>query len=561
MTTATQRYFYIVFALLFAVGMHYFNNNFGGVGLELPFNLVVWCFVSILIGLGLWQVQKNNILITSKLLVYSTIFYAVLLLPLLYGNNALTIYSSQRLIGLFAGLLFLFSLYQIDFTSKSLTKLIGWILIGVVIEATLGIFQQYVLTSDNWLNYNPETSRPFGIFQQPNVMSTFMVMGLALSAYLLSLSKEEHTDQRLIVLVSFLASHIIILNESRTATISLFVLLAGTAPFLFKKAQKSNLQRWYTSILLGISIPLIISFLNSSEPATKGIIDFNRLHIYTTSLSIIYENLVFGTGYGSFDVVFQHSQIENINNIKPGFILPTNTAHPHNEILLWGVEGGLLPIVAILTLLTTMLHQYFRKGWRVGLFCSSIIFPAAFHSMTELPFYHSAIVWVTFIFTLYALEKSLNKMKANQLPHYIKLRVLAIAIPIVTISYMLTGLYTFYCVENFVKSDFRQTEYLQKIINRTPLLAKIEFQWYILPLLKSKDTESTKYFISETEKIIKHSPRDIYYHALSQGYIKIRDYDRYIQTYEEGKAIFPQSTYFQNAPLTRPSKHNPVPSN
>ncbi|QYJ93410.1 PglL family O-oligosaccharyltransferase [Shewanella spartinae] len=554
MTTATQRYFYIIFALMFAVGMHYFHNNFGGVGLELPFNLVVWCFVSILIGLGLWQTQTNNIVIKSKLLIYSTIFSITLFFPLLYVNNELAIYSTQRLVGLLAGLAFLFSIYQLNFSASSREKLIVWILIGVIIEAVLGFFQQYILTTNNWFNYNPEISPPFGIFQQPNVMSTFMVMGLALSAYLLSSAKEGNTSQRLLMLTSLLASYMVILNGSRTATISLFVLLVGTAPFLFKKAQKNHLQQWYASILLGISIPLIISFFYSTDLPTKGIVDFNRLHIYTTSLSVLYENLLFGTGYGSFDVVFQHSQVGNINNIKPGFIFPTNTAHPHNEILLWGIEGGLLPIIAALTLFTAMLHRYFKKGWRIGLFCVAIIFPAAFHSMTELPFYHSAIVWITFLFTLYVLEAKFFDMESLSLPRFIKLKIASLAIPAITISYMLTGLYTFHCVENFVKSEYRQRAFLTNIINPTPLLPMVEYQLYLLPLLKSNDIESTEYFISKTKKLIKHSPRDTYYHGLIQAYIKLRDYEHYLETYNEGKMIFPQSIYFQNAPMTRPSK-------
>jgi len=60
-----------------------------------------------------------------------------------------------------------------------------YLLLGAVaIEALLGLVQYYLLVPGNWIGYDTRTNRPYGIFQQPNVMASFMATGLALAIWL-----------------------------------------------------------------------------------------------------------------------------------------------------------------------------------------------------------------------------------------------------------------------------------------------------------------------------------------------------------------------------------------
>ena len=56
------QFFVIVFALYVLLGAHFFMHNPGGSGLSLPFNMVGWIFVAILIATGLWLVTQQGAL-------------------------------------------------------------------------------------------------------------------------------------------------------------------------------------------------------------------------------------------------------------------------------------------------------------------------------------------------------------------------------------------------------------------------------------------------------------------------------------------------------------------
>ncbi|QYJ97296.1 Wzy polymerase domain-containing protein [Shewanella alkalitolerans] len=550
MTTATQRYFYIVFALMFAVGMHYYQYNYGGLGLTIPANLVTWSFVSILIGLALWQCSKTNKIYYSKLLIATSICVLILFMPILYGNNELLKYSAQRLTGLIAGLVFLFSLYQINLAKSNLNQLVLWILAGVIVEGIICLVQEYVFIDQIWLQHPPE-DRPYGIFKQPNVASTFFVMGIALSAYLLAYNKyKSKYYQPVICLASFLASWMVILNSSKTATISLFMVLALSAPTLYKRCGAKQLRMWYLSILIGLSVPMIINILDRGY-SPRELVDNIRPTLYTISLLLISKNIFTGTGYGSFGISFHKAQADYIENHEfKANQFGYNAGHPHNELLLWGVEGGILPVLALLSLALFILRNYFSNGWRKGLFFTAIIFPAGFHTLTELPFYHSSIVFITFIFTLFLIEKTISPIEHKIRPGWLEFKITAITIPLATVIFMITGMQTLTKLHQFETSEFNDNKYLTEIVNPIAIVNGIEYAWFLQPLLhKKSDFTSIRYFISEVEALLKYWPRAKLYKELSDAYLLIGEKQLAIQAYQTGKRLFPYSHEFQSPPL------------
>ena len=58
----TGKVFWIIFASYTLFGMHFFMHNQGGAGLYLPFNMLGWSFIAVLISLGLWQGEIVNVL-------------------------------------------------------------------------------------------------------------------------------------------------------------------------------------------------------------------------------------------------------------------------------------------------------------------------------------------------------------------------------------------------------------------------------------------------------------------------------------------------------------------
>ncbi|MFT6142098.1 MAG: O-antigen polymerase, partial [Psychromonas sp.] len=105
------------------------------------------------------------------------VFLSALILfciPLFYPNNALADQSYTRLMGIFTGLLLFISLQQFQFDKKNLEKLLLLIVLAGFIQACYSLTQDYLLPADNIFGYDVGYGRPYGIFQQPNVLASFM---------------------------------------------------------------------------------------------------------------------------------------------------------------------------------------------------------------------------------------------------------------------------------------------------------------------------------------------------------------------------------------------------
>ena len=160
----TIKAFGMVSVLYWLLGMHFFMHNPGGSGLYLPFNAWGWIFASSVIGLGLWQVTLRQRLVVSPLQIGLWLGGLLLLLPMAYPGFELKDYAIPRLLGLFTGLLFLLCLYQWQLAREARDRLLYLLLGAVAIEALLGLVQYYLLTPGNWLGYDTQTNRPYGIF-------------------------------------------------------------------------------------------------------------------------------------------------------------------------------------------------------------------------------------------------------------------------------------------------------------------------------------------------------------------------------------------------------------
>lgn len=116
-----------------------------------------------------------------------------------------------------------------------------------------------------------------------------------------------------------------------------------------------------------------------------------------------------GWGYGSFEYAFQHFRIELV---PPTRVLEI-ARHPHNELLYWWVEGGLVALLGISLLILgggRLLLQVFRHDRRAfstgaanagetSALCLALL-PMLIHTQLEYPFYLSAMHWMVFLLLL-----------------------------------------------------------------------------------------------------------------------------------------------------------------
>lgn len=481
--------FLIVFAALFLLGMHYFQFNAGGSGLQLPFNISACLFISALLSLCLWQIALNKKLIYSRFALHFMLVAALLSVPLLYfvfqaGGFELTVQSLPRLLVLYAGCCLFLGFQQFSFSKSQLHLILYCILFGVLIQACYGFVQFYLmgqweLIDASILGYAPAHMRPFGVFQQPNVMATFMATGLMLSLYLLLFDnwRQQHWILKATLFaVPLLAAMSLVLNLSRTGFISTAIGFALFAPAFIKSQQKIK-YLWLLLFMAGLVLALA-SFQQTPPGRDVGqmVRMGPRYETYIHCLEMILQKPLLGWAYGSFETAFLSStRIEGDRHQMMSF---GHLDHPHNELLFWVVEGGLIALLAMLFAawkIIQLLLAVGKKNTAEACAALALIWPILLHTQTEYPFYHSIVLWLVFVFLLFFIDTKVASYRSIASPFSLSLKFLSLAFTGFMAWFLLTSLATCFYLQQYDlrgRSDF---SLLEKI--RNPMAFQTRYDW------------------------------------------------------------------------------------
>ena len=539
--------------VVYLLAMHFFMPNPGGSGLALAFNPTTWLGVACALAIGLYQIGTNGTLKYNKLTVGLFLCCVMLTLPALYTNSNLSL-SIGRLVGLWVGLLLFVTLQQFRFSNKQKQRLLWFITIAVFIEAMFGWIQFFLLEPGNLFGYNTIKNRPYGIFQQPNVMASFLATGLALSGYLLTRHPRKYgrkvSEVALLYLMPIATIPLLIFLASRTGWLGAILSVAFLLPYLYRFATKKRFLGWSLAIIAGLGLGISHNMLSEqgSLAAQKTHIESPRQYTFPQAFDMLIEKPFTGYGYGRFEpeyIVYTARQHQLNANYKPGL---ASMDHPHNELLYWGVEGGLLPLVGILLAAILVLSRIAQstKGSRLALF--ALFVPILLHSQLEYPFYHSAIHWITFVILLYWVDQRTASYRQSSLSFVSQtmLRVLSLVVPIITSFYMLSTLHTNYVLTNFERSHPKNPEILEQVSN--PVVWKDRYDWDIFSTylnigLYQQDPKFIQPYIDWSLEIIENKPRPAFYNNLILAYQGLGDTVKAEQIRREAQFLFPNRDF------------------
>lgn len=510
----TTRGMVIVSALYWLLGMHFFMHNPGGAGLYLPFNAWGWIFASLVIALGLWQVTLRQRLVISSLQLGLWLGALLLLLPMAYPGFELQDFAIPRLLGLFAGLLFLFVLYQWQLASRARDRLLYLLLGAVAIEALLGLVQYYLLTPGNWIGYDIRVNRPYGIFQQPNVMASFMATGLALAIWL-ELRREGNPwlkGLRYGVIVS--TSLLLVVLQSRVGQLGGLLALILLVPQLYRQRQ---LGRMLSLVALGFAFGLVSQYGMSG--VKRGIEIYQsggyRPIYWAYCTKLISQMPWTGWGYGSFESVFlQHYMADKAQH--PAMVqIEYNLDHPHNEFLYWAVEGGIAPMIGMVLMGGALLWRVSRAGWVRGPALLALVTPILLHTQTEYPFYHAIAHWWALLLLVHVLDAEVEEGAEVSWREYtyrpwLLLRFAAIAIPLIVVPFMLTAIHTAWVVTQYERGGYKQPALLLDIVNPMAWLTRVEFDVNAVRLavgLRANNPTELEAYLDWGQEFVRHTPR------------------------------------------------------
>ncbi len=551
----TQRIVWIMLGLYALLGMHFFMHNQGGYGLYLPFNMVGWAFISVLISIGIWHLTLVKQLTFSRTQLWFLAGVAILLVPFLNPQVEWNAQAQPRFLAIAAGLLLFFALSQFRFTEQQRLGLLYLLLGAVVIEAVYGLVQFFILKDGNWFGYNVKTNRPYGIFQKDSVFSSFLAAGLAMTFYLQRWDSKVLTSrwrQALLSLILVATPLLLIQVQSRAGIYGAILATACMLPVLWSYNRRIF---WWSVALLVISFSVGLVFYTSaraegSYELTSG---YRKLY-WSHLLSMLPQSPWLGHGYGSFEYTFLHDFYAP-EHITPDMrLMEENLDHPHNEVLFWLHEGGIVAVIGLLVFATGYIRSLFKcAGWAKRISLLALVLPLLFHAMVEYPFYHSVAHFFLFIVFLWLADAESGLQKVYACSYWFLARVVAILIPLIVVPFMLTGLQAAYVLTKYDRMKDKNPQMLEQIVNPLPLMMMYEFQMRSVQLTFSAamhDKAGLESYIDWAKEFLHNTPRAVVYSRLVYSLQLLGDKEQAQFWLDEGKRVFPRAEFLQKMSLS-----------
>ncbi|MGR6841281.1 PglL family O-oligosaccharyltransferase [Aliivibrio wodanis] len=543
---------------LFFVCAHFFQPNPGGSGLHLAFNAISWIPASIAIAIGVFHIAKQGLLKYSTLTLVLSLSVILLSIPLFY-HDASPELALGKFLGLWAGLIFFITLQQFAFSNKQKQWLLWCIIGSVLIETSIGYIQYIFLKEGNGFGYNVIVNRPYGIFQQPNVMASFLATGLAIASYFLARQPTKYREN-IIALTLLYATIIftvplIIVLASRTGWLATIFSITLLTPYMWKYCTKQRFFSWILAIVIGFSGHYALLEIskeketnNASTIIQKTSLANARQYIFPQALDMFLEKPITGYGYGNFEAeytLYTAKQHQLSTTYRPG--LPS-MEHPHNEVLYWGVEGGVVAILGLLIAAGGVLLKIRKSKLDTQFALLALIAPIFIHSQLEYPFYHSMVHWFTFIILLFWIDQLSCKYKKRHIGDIIKvaLRISSLVLPIVTAFYMLSTLHTNWVLTKFETTRPMNPDILNQVTN--PVAWEDRFNWDVLSAqltigIMNKKSELITPYITWSKELIKTKPRPAFYQNLIIAYQALGQVQNAEDIRREAIFLFPNNKF------------------
>ncbi|WP_417448525.1 Wzy polymerase domain-containing protein, partial [Idiomarina abyssalis] len=399
---------------------------------------------------------------------------------------------------------------------------------------------------------HPLEAHAAGVFMQANILASCMATTIILAFYQISspsFSNRVVPIRALCFISIFTASAILISTGSRIGILGILVgfPLIIISRYAFFKRKKIVFSTAVITLLSGFMAGLALSdgvlkaYSKIEKLASTG--SEIRLHIYQVSLDFFSEKPLFGHGVGSFNSKFHEYASAYIQDLGGNPLLGfSKFTHPHNEVLLWAIEGGTVALLGLILIAAAIVLQAKKIGFQRGGAYISILTPILLHTQTELPFYSSNYHWLIFIFILYLIFKPFNKKTKIGASSYL--------FPLFgSIIFILA----IYCLSSTLKVSRDINGYI--LFNETteadlksaesnlyfgPLATQINKRISLYNDLNNGTKSGTISFITWAEQNIENSPPPLVFHDLALAYNHVGMKVRALKTIKKGLLLYPR---------------------
>lgn len=555
---------------LFLLAMHIPMRHFGGTGLALSFNATSWIALSLIFGLGCYRFSQAKRIYFSKVTQWLFLTCLLLTVPVFYAESSWA-FSQDRLLTLWSGLLLFVLLQQCDVTRYK--RFILWLILLAVFIASTFSYMRLLLPADHaWLPLFSDT-RLSGIFQQPNVMASFLATGLAIAGFLLtavankkgvavtadmtacnvtSSESVTHSNNKLKVALlhgaPILFVPILVLLASRTGWLAMVAVIILVAAHLYQSDQKELLRSWLLSCAAGLLLSGAFTYVNSQAQmllTNKLQLESSRSDIYLQTAGMIKENFWQGVGFGQFEARYLDYTAAR-HALDPSYPVGGQALeHPHNELLFWTAEGGVVALLAMMLFIAIVLWLFIKAPKNNRLLWISLLLPIGLHSQLEYPFYLSLVHWVVLVIFLCLLDAHSCRRLSTAMHFPVvgsMFKIASVVLPLIISIYMLLALQANAMLVKFYTNRPIDAAHLDKIIWPSALQYQTDWATYHLYLhygISQKRVDLLQRYSEWAQNELKIRPRFTLFKGLILAYQELGEDAQAKATAETAKRFFP----------------------
>jgi O-antigen ligase len=550
----------IMLAVLFLMAPFYFHPNIGGEGLRVPNNITVWMMAAIIIWYSLYQVLKRPTFVIPKYFGYIVAFPILITLSGFVTGVEQPLKWLFRLLFIWGGLAFFFSLFQHGLKQGRLDRILFIIVVSALLQGLFGLAQIWLQADMPFWLPKSANGVPSGLFQQINNQATYQVTAIMIAVYLASrplLAKGAVWMQRIMILTVASSAFLVTLSGSRIGLLGLLLGLMIAIPALWHrlKLNKSLSILLLMALIMGVMLGLNTSkgtVVDKTIAMQSGYSGSARLGIYSISVDLIKQQPVFGHGVGSFPRVWQYAK-PDFYQTHPEGVLPNKfVSHPHNETLFWLVEGGLIAGVGLFAILLAVILALKKIGWQRGGAYAAILLPLGLHTQVELPFYTSVVHWILFILLLFILFHNLSIRKPLTMT-VMAIKTLGYVGVTIVVSLLLFFSHTIRAHFDFY--DFYHSPLSEQVSFKHAYLnpyLREEAQWINMSSILYSSMEfglqdNVLAYIEWGENLLIEKPDVDLYKKLAEGYNYLGDNESFCKTAEAGLLLYPMNMKLEQA--------------
>lgn len=544
-------------AALLLIAPFYFHPNIGGTGLRIPNNIVVWAIASIIGFYSLYSFVANKIIVVPR---YFLLLLAFPLLAFLSGIISGVEIASQwtfRILFIWGGVLFLFGLFQYKLKQARIDRLLFIVVIAGLIHALIGLSQIIWFNQlPSWLPGN-SNGVPTGLFQQINNQASFQVSSMIAALWLMSrpIVQKRALWRFIILLIAFACGAFIVsYSGSRVGALgfilALPLFLASRWPYL----RKSKIRLLLTAIVLFLAVGSanliessrgLTSAVEKSAAINAGFSGSARLGIYAIAADVIEESPLFGHGIGSFIRVWQLAKPDFYAENADATLPNQRVAHPHNEIIFWLVEGGIIAGFGLLLLASAILLTLKSLPPSRRYAYAALLLPITLHTQVELPFYISASHWFVFLLFMFVVFNPSIKDYALKLslPAKKLIKLIAVFGGIGALAFLSHSMAANLDFKRYILKQTPKDSDPFPTAMTNPYFKTLAIHTMMTSLLKSSmrhgQVENVEFFAQWGEQELEYNPHIIFYKLTIEANFYLHRYEQACLLGKTGLAIYP----------------------